>query len=103
MNMEKIKYSKCPNCKKYGISALRGIGRASTSVVTCKYCGKKYRVNSALALVLTVFIIIIGCTVSIIITDLLKVRISGWILGILFGIFTLFSERYWPMEEEKDK
>lgn len=40
MDLEKIKYSKCPNCKKYGISALRGIGRASTSTVTCKYCGK---------------------------------------------------------------
>ena len=102
MDIEKFKYSKCPNCKKYGISALRGIGRASTSTVTCKYCGKKFRVNSALALILTVLIIIIGCTVSVI-ADLFNVRISGWTWGILFGIFILISERYWPMEEEKDE
>ena len=43
MDLEKIKYSKCPNCKKYGISANRGIHYHHTSVEICKYCGKNLR------------------------------------------------------------
>lgn len=102
MDLEKIKYSKCPNCKKYGISALRGIGRASTSTVTCKYCGKKFRVNSALAFFLTIAIVFACCSVSAML-NILSIHIPALIVGILAGISVLFSQRYWPMEEEKDK
>ena len=56
MNFEKLKYSKCPHCKKYGIGVMRGVGKTTTYVETCKYCGKKYRVNWALAFLLKNFI-----------------------------------------------
>ena len=102
MNFEKLKYSKCPHCKKYGISASRGISRASTYTVSCKYCGKKFRVNSALAFLLTIAIVFIYYSIYALL-NILSINIPVLIIGILAGISVLFSERYWPMEEEKDK
>ena len=102
MNFEKLKYSKCPHCKKYGISASRGIQYHYTSVEICKYCGKKYRVNWALAFLLKcLFAFIYGGFFLIINTYIIQVPL--WIIGISGAFLYLIIRRICPMEEEKDK
>ena len=102
MNMEKLKCSKCPNCKKYGIGVSRGIGLHSTYVETCRYCGKKYKVNWALAFILKIFIPLVWVSIMLII-DTYFVNISEWLV-ILFGLLILYLIiRICPMEEVKDK
>ena len=102
MNMEKIKYSKCPNCKKYGINANRGIHFHHTSVETCKYCGKKFKVNSALAFLLKCFFALV-CGFFFLIINTYIIQVPFWIIGILSVFVYLLVERICPMEEEKDK
>ena len=101
MDIEKIKYSKCPHCKKYGISAFRGISRNTTFVETCKYCGRRYRVNPALAFILTIVIAAAVCGIYFIVDTFFSIHIPNWVLGLLVGLSFLFSERYWPVDEDK--
>lgn len=44
MKLEKIFYSKCPNCHKYGIEWHLYKGEAT---VTCKYCHEEFKTNGA--------------------------------------------------------
>lgn len=57
MFLEKIKYSKCPSCKKYGIRSFFKSGKY-TYRLTCKYCKKKYKINIALNTFVNIFIAI---------------------------------------------
>ncbi len=102
MNFEKLKYSKCPHCKKYGIGVMRGVGKTTTYVETCKYCGKKYRVNWALAFLLKIFIPCICYGICLIINTYI-IKIPTWIIMVVCVISCLFVFRICPMEEEKDK
>lgn len=102
MDIEKIKYSKCPNCKKYGINANRGIRYHYTDVETCKYCGKKFRVNSALAFILKCFVPLIYGGICLIINTYIF-EVPFWVIGMIGIILFLFVERICPMEEVKDK
>lgn len=102
MNMEKLKYSKCPNCKKYGIGVSRGIRYHYTKVETCQYCGKKYQVNWALAFILNISIPIIWGVICLLINTYL-IEIPFWIIIILFLCIYYLIIRICPMEEVKDK
>lgn len=44
MKLEKLFYSKCPNCHKYGIKWRTSRGEAT---VICKYCHEEFKTNSA--------------------------------------------------------
>lgn len=102
MKFEKLRYSKCPNCKKYGIGAMRGVGRATTYVETCRYCGKKYRINWALAFLLSVFIaFFIGIVGLIINTYIMKIPTPILWPVCIISYYLVFH--FCPMEEEKDK
>ena len=58
--------------------------------------------NSALAFLLTIAIVFAYYGIYVLL-NILSISIPVLIVGILAGISVLFSERYWPMEEEKDK
>ena len=60
MNFEKIKYSKCPNCKKYGINSSGKIGIRVCIPVKCKYCKKIFVINSALRIIILIFSALVG-------------------------------------------
>lgn len=47
--MTKLTHSKCPHCKQHGIRSFGKIGYKTNPVVTCKHCGKQFRVNWALS------------------------------------------------------
>ena len=102
MDIEKIKYSKCPHCKKYGIGAFRGIGIHLTYVETCRYCGKKFQVNWALAFILSASIPIIEGIICLIINTYI-IKIPMWIAIILLMISYYLVVRVCPMEEVKEK
>lgn len=104
--MEKLKYSKCPHCKKYGISALRGISRASTYTVTCKYCKRKYKMNWALSFIIKISILFFYGVIGFIINTCfskISVELVVSILTLLAIISFCFIIRICPMEEEKHK
>lgn len=98
MDIDKLKYSKCPNCKKHGISAFLKLGRASTNRVSCKYCKKTYKVNWILAFIIKILIILALFMFTEYIYEL-----SVWnsvILGIiLLGVFQYFT----PLEEIEEQ
>ncbi len=51
---ENLFYSKCPKCKKHGIKAFNKMAGNHNPMLTCKYCGKKYSMNMALAIIVKV-------------------------------------------------
>ena len=65
MNFEKIKYSKCPNCKKYGINSSGKIGIRVCIPVKCKYCKKIFVINSALRIIILIFSPLVGGGIAI--------------------------------------
>ena len=85
-----------------GISANRGIHYHHTSVEICKYCGKKFKVNSALAFLLKCFFAL-GCGGFFLIINTYIIKVPFWVIGILCVSLYLTLERICPMEEEKDK
>ena len=48
---EKLKYSKCPNCNKYGLLAWGKTSRGRSPIIACEFCHEKFRINYALSVV----------------------------------------------------
>ena len=106
MNLEKLKYSKCPHCKKYGIKALRGVGYHSNYEQTCLYCKKRYRMNWALSFLLKISILSFYGIIGFIINKYFS-KIPTEVVAIILTLLAIasfyFIIRICPMEEEKDK
>ena len=102
MHMEKLKYSKCPNCKKYGIGVSRGIRYHHTKVETCRYCGKKYQVNYVF-INKQIIPQITGIEIFIVKANAYIMEIPFWIIIITFLCIYYLIIRICPMEEVKDK
>lgn len=99
MNVEKIKYSKCPYCKKYGISASRGVGYKSNHAETCKYCKKSFKVNWAFSFVAEFAILFVGLLIYYLINKFI-IPVSIWIPIITIIAVYESTLRFYPMEEE---
>ena len=95
-NMEKIKYSKCPNCKKYGLPSFFRLSRTSTTKVSCKYCEKVYRINIFIGVFIRAAMVIFACFLGHynVLPDPLIIVVAGFLLLIL-GYFA-------PMQEVDD-
>ena len=106
MNFEKLKYSKCPHCKKYGIKALRGVGYNSNHEQTCLYCKKRYRMNWALSFLLKISILCFYGIMGLIIHTYFS-KISTELVVIILTLLAIasfyFIIRICPMEEVKEK
>lgn len=101
MNINKIIYSKCPHCKQHGISLFK-TGYKYNPILTCKYCGKKFKVNRVLYLfVLLLWCIFLG--ISYRLKDQFWPNIPYWISWIYSVIPLLLFEYFAPLEEESDK
>lgn len=100
MNIEKLKYCKCPNCEKHGIPAFKKIGGSWTYEVSCKYCQKTYRVDWGAARVGN-FMIMIILFIIIMVTGM-PAWLSVVLIAAALGLFEYFA----PMDEvvpaEKD-
>ena len=105
MNFEKIKYSKCPNCKKYGINSSGKIGIRVCIPVKCKYCKKIFVINSALRIIILIFSPLVGGGIAIFLQRFFD-ESSKFpdIIGLLFAIVVLlFCEHFAKLEELTDE
>ena len=97
MMLEKIKYSKCPACQKYGIRAFFKSGRY-TYKLTCKYCAKKFKINIVLNTFINIFIaILVGWIAFVVDKYIISMPLWFW-LGIAI-VLLLGFEYFAPLEE----
>lgn len=98
MDVEKLKYSKCPHCRKYGIKANRGIYRNHTFPIRCKHCGKFFQVNSALSFFNRVTSILLP-TIILFIIDKNLFHIHYAAIMVIAYLIYVICLRFYPMEE----
>ncbi len=93
MALEKIKYSKCPACKKHGIRAFFKSGKY-TCKLTCKYCSKRFKINIALNTLVNIFVAILVGLIAFIVD-----QIPIWFLLIIALFLLLCFDYFAPLEE----
>ena len=93
----KIFYSKCPNCGEHGIKAFHKTLRRYNPIFKCKYCGKKFKMNMALSIVVKCGI---AASIGIFGLNFNKViKIPLWIYCVIAIILLLLFEYFSPLEE----
>jgi DNA-directed RNA polymerase subunit RPC12/RpoP len=100
MFIEKLKYSKCPHCGKYGVPFYRRLSFFKKHGLECKYCGKKFKLKLfhyplAIAIVFAADIAVVGLAQRLFSIDISGPRGS---LPVLLGllVYTCF---FAPIEE----
>ena len=101
MKFENIKYSKCPNCKKHGISFYK-TGHKYNPIICCKFCGKKFRVNRALSMTVIVLLAVLGGVAFREIKEIYP-SIPTWTCYALYSFLWLAFEYFAPLEEYEEK
>ena len=97
MTLEQLKYSKCPSCKKHGIRAFSKSGRY-TYQLTCKYCSKKFKINSVLNYVVKIGIAIsVGLLAAFVNEYIAPTPLWFWIPAII--VLLLCFQYFAPLEE----
>ena len=97
MRLEKIKYSRCPSCKKHGIRAFFKSGKY-TYKLTCKYCSKRFKINIALNTFMNIFIAVFVGVVSFVVNKYITI-IPLWIWLSIAIILLLCFDYFAPLEE----
>ncbi len=97
MTLEQLKYSKCPSCKKHGITAFFKSGRY-THKLTCKHCSKKFKINSALNVFAHIGIGIFVGLIAVFVNEyIVPTPVWFWIPAII--ILLLCFQYFAPLEE----
>lgn len=97
MNLEKIKYSRCPACKQHGIKAFLKGGKY-TYKLTCKYCQKKFKINMVLNTFVNIFVAILVGTLALTVNKYI-IPIPLWVWGAIAVIILLGFDYFAPLEE----
>ena len=100
MKLKQIKYSKCPQCKKHGLKIYKTSYKYNP-VIICNCCGKKFKVNRFLSLVvLLVDAVFVGVVYRYINYNIIHIPIEiSYIVGIvIWFLFQYFA----PLEEYDD-
>ena len=97
MSLEKIKYSKCPTCKKHGIRAFLKSGKY-TYKLTCKYCSKKFKVNIVLNTFVNILIAIFVGSMAFMINKYI-VSMPLWLFMGIAIVLLLCFDYFAPLEE----
>ncbi len=92
LDVEKLKFSRCPNCRNFGIPAGVRFSRSGSLKLTCKYCKKTYRVNPAFGFFLKVIVIFFVCFLGF-----------GKFFGVLFAFLLLTILGYFAPLQEVDE
>ena len=99
MNFKKIKYSKCPACKKHGIFAFNKIGHRYNRIVECHYCKKTFSVNIALSITMKIVIpLFVGIIALIVNTYIAKIPFLIWAIMIL--VLWFLFEYFAPLSSD---
>ena len=97
MSLEKIKYSKCPSCKKHGIRAFFKSGK-HTYKLTCRYCSKRFKINIVLNTFVNIFIAIFVAVIALIVNKHIIPMPSWFWMGMAI-ILLLCFDYFAPLEE----
>ena len=93
----KFFYSKCPNCKQHGIKAFNKMAGMHNPTLNCIYCGKKFRMNIALAIIIKISIPVFVGAFGFFINDTIKIPL--WIYCVITVILLFLFEYFAPIEE----
>lgn len=97
METNKIKNSKCPHCKKYGLPFYKTSYKYNP-IIICKYCGKKFKVNRALSLTALILLaIFMGVGIRIINENIFDIPM--WVCYFLYVALWLAFQYFAPLEE----
>lgn len=96
----KLLYSKCPYCKQHGIKAFNKMAKMHNPTLICKYCGKKYSMNMALAIIIKIVIPALVGIVALFINNIIKIPI--WIYCAIGIILLLLFEYFAPLEDQDE-
>lgn len=98
MKISEIASSKCPICKKYGLPFYKTSYKYNPTI-TCKYCGKKFKVNRALSMITLISIaVLVVIGIRIIKENLFD--IPGWVSYFMAFALWLAFQYFAPLEEE---
>ena len=100
MHFEKLIYSKCPRCKKYGIEAMKGIGYRTNYDIQCRFCKRIYRVNMASSF-LYIIVNLLALLVFLGVIHIFDLSIPTNVIVVLCLIVYCFFLRFLPLEEKK--
>lgn len=100
MHFKNIKYSKCPYCKKHGLPFYKTSYKYNP-VITCRLCGKSFKVNRALSMTILISItVLFGVTYQMI--NKYWFDIPSWIIYFLCIVFWLVFQYFSPLEEHDE-
>ena len=103
MEIQKIKYSKCPHCKQHGIKAFSKISHRHNPILTCKYCGKRFSVNIILSIFVKIAIPVFFGSITKLFFENLDEDILMLILYVACVLTLFLFEYFAPLEEIPDK
>ena len=103
MKLEKILYSKCPNCKEHGIPMFK-TARFFQPTLICKKCGEKYKANGVLAVFLVILTPCVLFLFDKLVARLFRIYLNAISIAILLLIAILVIEYFLPIENiDEDK
>ena len=101
MKFENIKYSKCPNCDKHGLPICK-IGYKFNPKITCRFCGKSFKVNRILSVTILILSAILLGVICRKINDY-WFDMPSWIVDVLVIVYVLIFQYFAPLEEYEEK
>ena len=98
----KLKYQRCPNCKKYGLPAWNKTYRNHNKIHRCPYCENFYKVNIFLSTMARILLLFVICFIEISINKLFAVKISAALITLIIAIFYCLMLFLLPYEKIYD-
>ena len=100
MNIRKIINSKCPYCKKRGIQFYKTSYKYNP-ILTCRFCGKKFKVNRVLSITAIILLAVLVGVVSRKVEEFYP-NIPMWSPYCIMILLWLVFEYFAPLDECDD-
>ena len=98
MNLDKLRYSKCPHCHQHGLPAFMKTVRHRGLVLTCKHCQRKFFL-SRFAYVLAMLAIAVGVELVHCLILFCGIPVPFWLTAIAAVVLILTFEYFAPLEK----
>lgn len=96
MSIKKLIYSKCPNCKEHTLPGPNK-GAKSPDKLVCRNCGKSYKMNPALLIIINLFSAFSGGLIVCLIKEIavFSLFVGFMLFCVIKGVVSYFA----PLEE----
>ena len=100
MKEDRLRYSKCPHCKRHGIPAMGKFGYKSTRPVVCLYCKKTFKARLWASTFLKIAVALVAGFVGNFLNRLGVSEVISWVYAIVAFCFLYYLAQYFaPMRE----